>query len=345
MLRNDTYCAIGCVGGGTWVVRLLYRGIFTVFREGDLGTLHRLVWVIVVGAWVHVGVGNTQVLSDIGSNPVSWILMCHRDDVSLVLSRAWHIEVLRSRVKLHAKGELCLLLSNGVGVVRVPGIGEVKVAWDVVLWTWNSHELHLFLLFLLDLTDLFSKISVFLTEATSGALTASRGGAEWRRFGSVRHIDWVMSAWAEVLLPFILDSLFSWSRLSKAPGRCLRWISRTVSSWSWDSVRLVALPLWTTSERLRCASLGELRVVGSSTRRILCQICLLLNVSHSVGEGVTICLVRFHELPLIVIDVAVVCGAWGVELLLSLVGRCVLLSARAPGGHLRASHGAMSGLN
>ena len=79
--------------------------------------------------------------------------MIHGDHVGLVLSRAWHIEILCSCVELHSKGELSLLLAwtNVLGVARV---GEVEVAWNIVLGPWHSSELLLSLLLLLHISDL-----------------------------------------------------------------------------------------------------------------------------------------------------------------------------------------------
>lgn len=144
-----------------------------------------------VGAGVHVSIRNTKVFSDICSDPISWVLMVHWDYVRLVLSWAWHVKVLRPRVKLHAEGELCFLLASGI--IRVSRIREIEVTWDVVLWAWYSHELYLVALFLLDVSDLGSGLGAVIN---SWAFTALGSHAEWRTLLSMRDMNWVVCAWA-----------------------------------------------------------------------------------------------------------------------------------------------------
>lgn len=131
-----------------------------------------------VGAWVHVSVRDAQILPDIGSDPVGWILVIHRDYVGFVLAWAWHIEIFRSRVKLHAKGKLRLLLADCIDIVWISWVGEVEVTLNVVLWPWYSHELHLLGLFLLNLSDLLGEISILFTNATCRAFTSLGSCAE-----------------------------------------------------------------------------------------------------------------------------------------------------------------------
>ena len=132
--------------------------------------------------------------------------MIHWDHVCLVLARAWHVEILRPLVKLHAEGELCLFLSNSVCVVWVSRVGEIEIAWDVILWAWHSHELNLLLFLLLHLSDLLGQISVFLADSIGGAFTTSVQLAKRTAFSFAfalqlslvlySHIDWFVRAWA-----------------------------------------------------------------------------------------------------------------------------------------------------
>ena len=191
MLGNDTYSAEAGIGCRTGIVGLLYRCILAVFWERNLRTLYVLLWVVVVGAWVHVSIGNTKVFSNICSDPVSWVLVVHWDNVCLILAWTWHIKVLSPRVKLHAEGKLSLLFTSGISIIRIPRIGEVKVTWDVVLWAWNSHELHLVALFLLHCSDFGVTFRI-----DSRAFTTLGSHAEWCTLLSVCNMNWVVSAWA-----------------------------------------------------------------------------------------------------------------------------------------------------
>jgi len=243
----------------------------------------------------------------------------HGNYVGFVLAWAWHIEILCSRVKFHAKGKLRLLLADSVDIVWISRVGEVEVTWNVVLWTWYSHELHLLRLFLLNLSDFLGEISIVFTNATSRAFTSLGSCTERSRFSSVSHMDRLMGARTKFFLPLITLSLTDLLRLSKAPRWCLRRVLRTVGAGSWYSIRLSSFPFRAACERLRRSRLGELRVVRARTWRILAQISWLLNISHGIGERKALSLMRFQELPLITEDVVVMRRSRLVELLLPLV--------------------------
>lgn len=93
-----------------------------------------------------------------------------------------------------------------------------------------------------------------------------------------------------------------------------------MGSWGWNSIWLETLSFWAARERLVSASFGKLRVVSTSTWRVLTQVSWFLDVSHCVREGVTFCLMRFQILSLIIKDMAVVGGSRQNELLLPLGG-------------------------
>ena len=145
-----------------------------------------------------------------------------------------------------------------------------------------------------------------------------------------------MCARSEFLLPLVLGPLNWIGRFLIDPRWRLRWVLWAVRARTWDAVWLRSFAFRAASERFRSARLGELWIVRAGTRWVLAQIGGLLDVSHRVREGVTLGLVRFQELPLVTIDVIVVGWPRSDELLLSLVGRSVLLSTRAPGRDLGA---------
>ena len=145
--------------------------------------------IVVVGTRIHVGVSHTKILSNVGTDPVRGVFVVHWDDICFVLSWAWHVQILRSLVKLHSKGELGLLLARSVGIVRVARIWEVEVAWYVVLRAWHTHELHLVAFLPLHVSDFGGEVSAIVD---SGALTALGCHAEGRRARNVGHMLWVV---------------------------------------------------------------------------------------------------------------------------------------------------------
>lgn len=99
-------------------------------RERNSGSSGgRVVVLVVTRTWVQVRIGDCKISPDIGSNPVSNILLVHRVLVDLVLAGAWHVQILGSGVGLHTIAELGLLALLGVRVSRVT---EVKVTQDLV---------------------------------------------------------------------------------------------------------------------------------------------------------------------------------------------------------------------
>lgn len=112
-----------------------------------------LFGVVVVRTGVHVRIRHSKVLPDISTDPVVLIRHVHRLNICFVLTRAWHIKILSPSVNLHTERKLGLLLSWSSKIVRVARIGEVKVAWDIILRTWHSHELDLITLLLLNIPD------------------------------------------------------------------------------------------------------------------------------------------------------------------------------------------------
>ena len=201
-----------------------------------------------VGTRIHVGVSHTKILSNVGTDPVRGVFVVHWDDICFVLSWAWHVQILRSLVKLHSKGELGLLLARSVGIVRVARIWEVEVAWDVVLRAWHSHELHLISLLLLNVPDFGSK---FGSIVNSRALAALVCHAEGSTTSDVSRADRVVESGANfrvyVCLFLLLYRLLALNR----PTWSFLWISWLVSTRSWNAAILVgAAALATTKERL-----------------------------------------------------------------------------------------------
>ena len=251
VLWNDTNSAKVGVCSGTRVVRLLYPCILGVSGEGDGGTIVLLFGPILIWAWVHVGVGHTQVFPDIGTNPVGWVLMVHRNLIRFVLAWAWHVEVLGSRVKLHSESELRLLLGWSINIIRVPRIREIKVTWDVVLRAWHSHELYLVSLLLLNIPDLRRKLSSVID---SRALSTLISHAEGSTLRNVSHMDRVMSTRTQVCCMLSLVTLLL-RRLAEGPLWSLFRINRVMLARCWHTIWLISFPFWTTGERLGNATL------------------------------------------------------------------------------------------
>ena len=151
-----------------------------------------------------MGVRHTKIFPDVGTDPVSGVLMVHGRAVNLVLARAWHVQVLSSLVKLHAEGELSLLHADSVGLVWVARVGEVEVASDVVLGTWNTHELDLVVLLLLDVSNLGGQFS---TVIDGWAFPALGRHAERCTTRGVGHMHRVVCAWAQHSRMFIIFAL------------------------------------------------------------------------------------------------------------------------------------------
>lgn len=155
-------------------------------------------------ARVHNGIGNTEVLPDVGTDPIGGILVVHWRLVDLVLARAWHVQVLCPLVELHAESELSLLLSNGVCLVRVARVREVEVSWNVVLGAWNSHELDLIPFLLLNIYNLGRELCAVRYSRSFAALG---GHAEGSGAGDVRHVLRVVSSGAQVPNCIVLVAL------------------------------------------------------------------------------------------------------------------------------------------
>ena len=115
-----------------------------------------------------MSIRHTQVFPYVCSNPISDVFHVHGNDIRFVLAWTWHVKVLCTRVELHAKSELSLLLT--LGVVWISRIREVKVAWNVILWSWNSHELHLVTLLLLNVSDLGRQLCSIVDRRTLACL-------------------------------------------------------------------------------------------------------------------------------------------------------------------------------
>jgi len=117
--------------------------------------------------------------------------MGHGDNVSFVLTGTWHVKILGSCVELHTKGELGLLFTWGVDIVRVARIREVEVTLNIVLGAWNTHILNLSVLLLLDVSDFSSELGAVVN---GRALSTLGSHAKWRRLFSVSHMDWIVGA-------------------------------------------------------------------------------------------------------------------------------------------------------
>ena len=233
-----------------------------------------------IGTRVHVGVSHTKILSYIGTNPVRGVLLVHWCDVRLVLSGAWHIQVLRSLVKLHTEGELGLLLARSVGIVWIARIWEVEVARDVVLRAWNSHELHLIPLLLLNGPDSGGKFGSIVNSRAFAALVCH---AEGSTTSDMSRADWVVESGADlrvlICLFRLLHRLFA---LNRPSWSCLR-ISGFVSTRSWNAVVSIGLgTLTTTKERLRGANLLNLRVIAACAWSLLRQVWILVDIPDLV---------------------------------------------------------------
>ena len=162
--------------------------------------------IIVIGTRIHVGISHTKILSNVGTDPVRWVLLVHRSDVCFVLSRAWHIQVLRPLVKLHSKGELGLLFARSIGIVWVARIWEIEVAWDVVLWAWNSHKLHLIPLLLLNSSDSCCKLGSIINSRALAALVCH---AEGSTTSDMSRTNRIVESWANLYVLFCLFSLLN----------------------------------------------------------------------------------------------------------------------------------------
>ena len=281
-----------------------------------------------VGTRIHVGVSHTKILSNVGTDPVRGVFVVHWDDICFVLSWAWHVQILRSLVKLHSKGELGLLLARSVGIVRVARIWEVEVAWDVVLRAWHSHELHLISLLLLNVPDFGSK---FGSIVNSRALAALVCHAEGSTTSDVSRADRVVESGANfrvyVCLFLLLYRLLALNR----PTWSFLWISWLVSTRSWNAAILVgAAALATTKERLGGTMLLNLRVITACAWSLLRQVWILVDISNLVGEGIALDLMRLLDQTHIRVDMAIVSGSRHVERLLALVWRSILTTTCAP---------------
>jgi len=141
----------------------------------------------VIGAWVHIGMGHTEALAYVGSDPVGGVFHAHRHSIGFVLAWAWHIQVLRTHVELHAKSKLGLLLSDGISFFRFSWVREVKVAWNVVMRTWDAHLLVILIAFFLGVTNHF----VDFTELFDSRSLSNLGGhSERRALHSMCNIKW-----------------------------------------------------------------------------------------------------------------------------------------------------------
>ena len=195
VLRLNSDSAEGSIRARTRVVSLLYCVFLRLSWDSHGWSLNFLMEIVVIGTRIHVGVSHTKILSNVGTDPVRGVLLVHRSDVCFVLSRAWHIQVLRPLVKLHSKGELGLLLARSIGIVWVARIWEIEVAWDVVLWAWNSHKLHLIPLLLLNSSNSCSKLGSIVNSRAFAALVCH---AEGSTTSDMSRADWVVESGADL---------------------------------------------------------------------------------------------------------------------------------------------------
>ena len=334
VLRLDTDGAESGIGAGTRVVCLLYCVFTTLLWNRHWGALSFLREIVVIGTRVHVGVSHTKILSNVCTDPVWGILLVHWDDVRLVLSWAWHIQVLSSLVNLHSECELGLLLARCISIVWVARIWEVEVAWDVVLRAWNSHELHLIPLLLLDGPYSGGKFSSIINSRALAALVCH---AERSTTSDMSRADRVVESGANlcvlVCFFFLLHRLLALNR----PFWSCVWISRLMSTRSWNAVVSVgAATLTTTEERFRSSNLLNLRVITACAWSLFCQVWILVNIPDLVWEGIASNLVRMLDLTQIRVDMVVLGGSWSVERLLALVWWSILPTASAPSWVLNA---------
>ena len=154
-----------------------------------LRSLRLLVCVVVTGAGVHVSIGDSELLSDICADPVSWVLLVHGWSVNLVLAWTWHVQILSTSVEFHAESELSLLLSDSIGLIWVARIWEIEVTWDVVVRSWNALVIVINLLLLLYVSDLGTQFSTIID---SRAPTTLCSHAEWSTSRGVRNVDRVV---------------------------------------------------------------------------------------------------------------------------------------------------------
>ena len=227
VLRHYTSGGIGRVGGRARVVGLLYRALLRIPCEGNAGdVMVDIDGVVFEGTGVLVGVGDAKVFAHICADPVGRVLHAHRHGVRLVLARTWHVEVLGTRVKLHAKGKLGLLLAWSVRIIGVPRVGEIEVAWDIVLRAWHAHLLHLVTLHLLNDADSNILLRVCLD---GGALTSLRGHRESSTFCGMSEMVRIVCAGTESSDRIILLDLRLVFRC-KRPRGSLRWVLRAMLS-------------------------------------------------------------------------------------------------------------------
>ena len=267
--------------------------------------------------------------------------MSHGDDISLVLSRTWHIEIFRSLVKLHAESELCFLLAWSIYVVRVARIREIEVAWNVVLRAWHSHELNLVALLFLYISNFGRKFGAIVN---CGSLSTFISHAESCCFGCVGNMNWVVSTWAQVGVGSSLVFSLRWW-VTEGPLWRFLGVFRAVLTRRRYSIVLVRLGFGTSENRFCDTRLGQLRCVLTGARRILSYVSDSLVVSLLQRESITFVLMRFPKFAQISVDMIILSWSWSVEDLLALVRRFILLTTVAKSRVLAAIVRAILGLN
>ena len=341
IVRNDTNSAISSIGCRTGVVGLLYSRIFGVLREWDCSTAEVLFLIRLVASRsrVHVSIRHTKVFPDISTDPIGWVLLVHRGHICLVLTWAWHVQILCSRVEFHAECEFGLLNSLlFVSLVRIR-IREVEIRWNVILRTWHSLVLRLLLAFLpLNISNLGWAGHLIVN---SRSFTRFVSHSEWRRFGSVGNDDGVVCSWAEIVecvLHAALLNIFATGAERPRGGllRILRWM---FSRW-WHSTSLVFCFLRGSSkEWLSCTCLGKLGFVATWARGVLTSISQLIDIPFSGREAIAFCLMGFLVLAHIIVDVIVMGGTGFYEIAWSiLVCFMILISTSTPSWDLRRTN-------
>ena len=127
---NCTDSAESGVRGWTRLVSFLDFGVLNFVRERD-SRLNRVVcWLVFAWAWVKVRIRDSKIASDVRANPVSNVLLVHRVLIDLVLSWAWHVQVLSASLCLHSEAELWNLAES---LVRLRWVSKIKVSGNVVV--------------------------------------------------------------------------------------------------------------------------------------------------------------------------------------------------------------------
>ena len=96
MLGKVTKGALELVGAWTWLESFLKFVLFHFSSETYLSTIMFAASLVFSWAWEEISLANTKVRADAGTNDMSHILIVNRSNISLILARAWLVEVFIS---------------------------------------------------------------------------------------------------------------------------------------------------------------------------------------------------------------------------------------------------------